>query len=41
MKTINHLLGRYRNWRFNVRLSRMLARIETKMNGLKTGLVKN
>jgi hypothetical protein len=34
-------MDRYRNWRFNVRLSKMLTRIETKMNGLKTSLVKN
>lgn len=34
-------MGRYRKWRFDVRLSRMLIRIQAKMNGLKTNLAKN
>jgi hypothetical protein len=41
MRTISTLFGRYRKWMSDVRLRRMLVRIQMKMNGLKTGLVKN
>ena len=41
MRTIATLFSRYRNWMSEVRLRRMLARIQVKMNGLKTGLAKN
>jgi hypothetical protein len=41
MKTINTLWRRWMLRRVELRLRRMIARIETKMNGLRTGLVKN